>query len=136
MRQQPFDLPDWLKQTRPLDRASRPPMLTALAVLWVVSGGIFLTAGFVGLLGATSRRPFDPLGVGLAIGVGTLLLALGLGAWNGWPWSRWLAVAAHALSAPFVLLQQMNLLTFVSVVWIALVVWYLTRPAVRAYYRR
>ena len=83
-----------------------------------------------------ARRPADPSGVGLALGVGTLFLALGVGAWNGWPWTRWAAVAVHVLGAPFFLLQETSLLTFISVVWIALVVWYLTRPGVGAYYRR
>lgn len=133
---QPFELPDWLKRARPRERARRPRPLTALAVFWVVSGGLLLTGGLVGLLGAGPRRLADPLGVGFTVAAGGLFLALGLGAWNGWPWARWAAVAVHVLSAPLFLFQGTSLLTFVSVLWIALVVWYLTRPALGAHYRR
>jgi len=50
MQQRPFELPDWLKRARPIERARRPRFLTALAVFWTVSGGITLTAGIIGLL--------------------------------------------------------------------------------------
>ncbi len=132
MQQRPFELPDWLKRTRPIEQASRPRLLTALAVFWTVSGCITLTAGIIGLL---VMPAYSATRVTLSLGVGALLLWLGLGAWNGWPWSRWVAVAAHVLSVFYLLFQPFSPLALVSVAWAALVVWYMTRPYVGAYYR-
>ncbi|GEM_PF-4221039 len=135
MQQRPFELPDWLKHAQPIERARRPRFLTALAVFWTVSGGITLTAGIIGLLLTSSYIATSASSSALSLLFGTLFLWLGLGAWNGWPWSRWVAVAAHVLSVPFLLFQPFSPLALVSVAWAALVVWYMTRPYVGAYYR-
>ena len=132
MDQRPFELPDWLKRTRPIERARRPRLLTALAVFWIISGGVTLTAGVTGLLVMPAYSAERSVG---SLALGALFLWLGLGAWNGWPWSRWAAVAAHVLSVPYLLLQPFSPLALVSVAWAALVVWYMTRPYVGAYYR-
>ncbi|MEK7681286.1 MAG: hypothetical protein AAB369_00490 [Chloroflexota bacterium] len=135
VQQRPFELPDWLKRTRPIEQARRPRLLTALAVFWIVSGGVTLTAGLTGLIGAQSYFATSAIKSVLSLIAGALLVELGLGAWNGWPWSRWATVAIHALSVPYLLLQPFSPLAMVSVVWAALVVWYMTRPYVSVYYR-
>ncbi len=135
MQQRPFELPDWLKRTRPIEQASRPRLLTALAVFWIVSGCVTLTVGIIGLLVTSGYIATSATSSALSLLFGALFLWLGLGAWNGWPWSRWAVVAAHVARVPYLLLQPFNLLSLVSVVWVALVVWYMTRPYVGAYYR-
>ncbi|MDO8532638.1 MAG: hypothetical protein Q7T26_10840 [Dehalococcoidia bacterium] len=135
MQQRPFELPDWLKRTRPIEQARRPRLLTALAVFWIVSGSVTLTAGLTGLMGAQSYFTTSAIKSVLSLIAGALFVELGLGAWNGWPWSRWATVAIHALSVPYLLLQPFSPLAMVSVAWAALVVWYMTRPRVGAYYR-
>lgn len=132
MQQRPFELPDWLKRARPIERARRPRFLTALAVFWTVSGGMMLTTGIIGLV---VMPAYSATRIALSLAFGALFLWLGMGAWNGWPWSRWVAVAAHVLSVPYLLFQPFSPLALVSVAWSALIVWYMTRPYVGAYYR-
>lgn len=109
----------------------RPTGIAVLAGLWVIAGLLWMLS----LLAQGG-------GFGLvSLGIAGLLLAIGYGTWTLKPWA-WMAGLAAAILSIFVdvstLIRDSTqlLVAIPSIVISGLIIWYLTRPQVRAAFGR
>ncbi len=140
-------------------KAERPLGIAILAVLDIIGGilglfgGISMAAlstviakmmeemvglpGFEGLFGATIEVMFLVLGV-IAIIMGIIALAVGWGFWKGSEWAWVLGLALYAIGIIFGVLSLAggNVFSLVSIIIGVLLVYYLFRPNVKAWFGR
>lgn len=105
---------------------ARPGLVTALAVLHFLSGGMMLLGGLAGLVTEMgSRQPDRTFGLVLAaifLIFGTLSLVCGIGLWKLRDWGRTLQIVLACIG-----LLALPLGTIIS----ALILYYFTRPHVK-----
>jgi hypothetical protein len=131
-----------------MQRPSRPIGIAILAVLDIVVGVILLLAG-LGLAAAGSSSMLATYGYGSLSGlvtilggffllVGLLAVLVGWGFWTGKGWAWTLAVVLYVLGLLLSLLSLVSgiIPSIVSVLIEGLILWYLWRPNVRAYFRK
>lgn len=109
----------------------RPTGIAVLAVLWVIAGLLWMFS----LL--TQGGGFGLVSLGIA----GLLLAIGYGTWTlkPWAWAVGLAVAILSLFVDVSTLIRDStqlVVAIPSIVISGLIIWYLTRPPVKAAFRR
>ena len=120
--------------------ADRPLLITIIAVLTIIIG-IVLILGGIGAIGLDSVEGIDGsvldiLGYGLLI-VGVFALIVGFGLWKGWTIMWYLGLILYIIVA---ILSIINII-FVSVVEIVtllialILIWYLLRPNVKAFFK-
>jgi uncharacterized membrane protein (DUF2068 family) len=105
----------------------RPLGVTVIAILTVIGGIIFLASGLVLLI----------IGIGiilLALGIAYLVMAYGL--WKGrrWAWTITLIVSAIGIIVGIVSIIFDNLGGIITIIINAVVIYYLYRPNVKAFF--
>ncbi|MEB3788180.1 MAG: DUF2127 domain-containing protein [Desulfurococcales archaeon] len=122
-------------------RPERPLGVTILAVLSGIGGilsilgGLALGAmagagGLAGMEGMEGLGPLMAFGSTMAIIMGLINLVIAYGLWNGKSWAWWLTVVFAALNALMSLVSMM----IVSLVIAAVIIWYMLRPHVKAFF--
>ncbi len=122
-------------------RPERPLGVTILAVLsgiggiLAILGGLALGAmagagGLSGMEGMEGLGPLMAYGSTMAIIMGLINLIIAYGLWNGKSWAWWLTVVFAALNALMSLVSMM----IVSLVIAAVIIWYMLRPHVKAFF--
>lgn len=114
----------------------RPLGITVLAILSLIVAILALSSGFLLVLVGTIMLPISILGLamagfsifGMIFGIMGLFLVYGL--WTGRSWGWWLALIIAILVAIFSLIGW-NLIALIAAI---VVIMYLTRPHVRAYF--
>ena len=105
----------------------RPLGVTIIAILTIIGGILFLFSGLVLLI----------------IGIGIILLALGIayfimayGLWNGrgWAWTITLILSVIGIIIAIVSTAAGNVATIINVIIYAIVIYYLYRPNVKAFF--
>jgi uncharacterized membrane protein (DUF2068 family) len=123
----------------PLSRGSRPTGITILAVLEIL-GGLALLAGGALLIAVGAIA-----GSGLVSGAGGILIILGLlsfvvtyGLWTGKGWAWRIALILSIVGIVFGAVSIAEGLTgsIIGIIINLIVIYYLTRPYVRAYFGR
>ena len=121
---------------------ARPLGITILAILEALVAIVFMIAGFgalavgglmgvVGLGGFASLLSYGTGGVLIAIGVLSLVAAWGL--WSGLRWAWYVSLALAVLSILIGILLLPGSLLWLTIE--AVIVYYLTRPHVKAFFR-
>ena len=105
----------------------RPLGVTIIAILVVIGGILFLFSGIVLLI----------------IGIGILLIALGIayfvmayGLWNGrgWAWTITLILSVIGIIIAIVSIAAGNVAAIINVIIHGIVIYYLYRPNVKAFF--
>jgi uncharacterized membrane protein HdeD (DUF308 family) len=105
----------------------RPLGVTIIAILIIIGGILFLFSGLVLLI----------------IGIGILLIALGIayfvmayGLWNGrgWAWTITLILSVIGIIVAIVSIVPSNGGTIINVIIYGIVIYYLYRPNVKAFF--
>lgn len=126
----------------------RPTGVTILAILdflggiLALLGGVFLVA--VGRTGIMSRLGYGMYegfiaGVGgAALVVGLFAILVGWGLWSGKEWAWVLAIVLYALGLLFSLISLVGqpIRAVIGIVVYVLLLWYLFRPGVKAFFGR
>ncbi|HOT03460.1 MAG TPA: hypothetical protein PK069_04715 [Methanolinea sp.] len=114
--------------------AERPLGVTIVAILWIIGGLITLFGGigFVVLFGEALGSLMEPFGVIYMI-LGILGIILGIGALSAWSWvwTGGIVITIIDLIMGFASFFSTGL---ISIVISALILWYLFRPDVKAYF--
>jgi len=121
---------------------ARPLGITILAILEALVAIVFMIAGFgalavgglmgvVGLGGFASLLSYGVGGVLIVIGVLSLIVAWGL--WSGLRWAWYVSLALAVLSILIGILLLPGSLLWLTIE--AVIVYYLTRPHVKAFFR-
>jgi uncharacterized membrane protein (DUF2068 family) len=105
----------------------RPLGVTIIAILTIIGGIIFLASGLVLLI----------IGIGiilLALGIAFLVMAYGL--WKGkrWAWTITLILSAIGIILALVSIAFGNVGSILSVIIHGVVIYYLYRPNVKAFF--
>jgi uncharacterized membrane protein HdeD (DUF308 family) len=105
----------------------RPLGVTLIAILTAIGGIIFLASGLVLLL----------VGIGiilLALGIAYLVMAYGL--WKGreWAWTITLILSAIGIIVAIVSVAAGNVSAIISIIIQGIVIYYLYRPNVKAFF--
>ncbi len=105
----------------------RPLGVTIIAILTLIGGIIFLASGFVLLI----------IGIGiilLALGIAYLVMAYGLWKGKGWAWTITLILSAIGIIVALVSIAAGNLAAIINVIIHGIVIFYLYRPSVKAFF--
>ena len=105
----------------------RPLGVTVIAILTVIGGIIFLASGLVLLI----------IGIGiilLALGIAYLVMAYGLWKGRGWAWTITLIVSAIGIIVGIASIIFDNLGGIITIIINAVVIYYLYRPNVKAFF--
>jgi uncharacterized membrane protein (DUF2068 family) len=105
----------------------RPLGVTVIAILTVIGGIIFLVSGLVLLI----------IGIGiilLALGIAYLVMAYGLWKGKGWAWTITLILAAIGIIVAVVSIATGNVGGIVSIIINGVIIYYLYRPNVKAFF--
>ncbi len=130
--------PDQLPTVEVQEQPERPLGITILAVLSGVGGILAILGGLAmgalagasGAMGMPALGPFAAFGSAFAILMGIINLAIAYGLWNGRSWAWWLTIIFSALNALSSLVSMMLLSLVIAVV----VIWYMLRPHVKAFF--
>jgi uncharacterized membrane protein HdeD (DUF308 family) len=105
----------------------RPLGVTIIAILTAIGGIIFLLSGLVLLI----------VGIGivlLALGIAYLVMAYGLWRGKGWAWTITLILSVIGIIVGIVSIAAGNVGAIVSVIIQGIVIYYLYRPNVKAFF--
>jgi hypothetical protein len=105
----------------------RPLGVTLIAILTVIGGLIFLGSGLVLLI----------VGIGvilLALGIAYLVMAYGLWKGRGWSWTITLILMVIGIIVAIASIVAGNGASIVSIIIHAVVIYYLYRPNVKAFF--
>ena len=105
----------------------RPLGVTLIAILTVIGGLIFLSSGLVLLI----------VGIGivlLALGIAFLVMAYGLWKGKGWAWTITLILSVIGIIAGIASIAVGNIGAIFSIIIDAVVIYYLYRPNVKAFF--
>jgi uncharacterized membrane protein HdeD (DUF308 family) len=105
----------------------RPLGVTIVAVLTAIGGLIFLGSGLVLLI----------VGIGvilLALGIAYLVMAYGLWNGRGWAWTITLILSVVGIVVAIASIVAGNVSAIISIIIHAVVIYYLYRPNVKAYF--
>ena len=105
----------------------RPLGVTLIAILTIIGGIIFLASGLVLLL----------IGIGiilLALGIAYLVMAYGLWKGKGWAWTITLILSAIGIIVAIVSVAAGNVSAIISIIIQGIVIYYLYRPNVKAFF--
>ena len=105
----------------------RPLGVTIIAILTVIGGLIFLGSGLVLLI----------VGIGvilLALGIAYLVMAYGLWQGRGWSWTITLILMVIGIIVAIASIVAGNGASIVSIIIHAVVIYYLYRPNVKAFF--
>ena len=105
----------------------RPLGVTIVAVLTAIGGLIFLGSGLVLLI----------VGIGvilLALGIAYLVMAYGLWNGRGWAWTITLILSVIGIVVAIASIVAGNVSAIISIIIHAVVIYYLYRPNVKAYF--
>ena len=129
-----------------MQKPPRPTGITILAILGFI-GGILAILGGALFVAVASSGILSTYGVGMFSGFislfGGIIIVIGLfaifvswGMWSGKSWAWYLAVVLYAIGVIFglVLLVAGGLTGIVSLVIDLLLLWYMFRPHVKAYF--
>lgn len=132
-----------------MQKPPRPTGVTILAILDLIGGVLAIIAG--GTLAAVGGSGIlGTLGYGSLLGglvavlggailvFGFLAVTVGYGLWSGKSWAWMVAIALYAIGALFSLgsLALGSYSSIISLAIYALVIWYLMKPHVKAYFGR
>lgn len=111
-------------QAIPPDRIKRPVGVLILGILQILGS---LGTLFIGFAAGTAAYLFFPAGFGtLLIAFGALPLIFAILFLTGWNVARILMIIGAIL----------DIITVVGIIWGIILLWYLTRPRVRAYFKQ
>jgi uncharacterized membrane protein HdeD (DUF308 family) len=105
----------------------RPLGVTIIAILTVIGGLIFLGSGLVLLI----------VGIGvilLALGIAYLVMAYGLWKGRGWSWTITLILMVIGIIVAIASIVAGNGASIVSIIIHAVIIYYLYRPNVKAFF--
>ena len=105
----------------------RPLGVTIVAILTAIGGLIFLGSGLVLLI----------VGIGvilLALGIAYLVMAYGLWNGRGWAWTITLILSVIGIVVAIASIVAGNVSAIISIIIHAVVIYYLYRPNVKAYF--
>jgi hypothetical protein len=105
----------------------RPLGVTIIAILTIIGGLIFLASGLVLFI----------IGIGiilLALGIAYLVMAYGLWKGKGWAWTITLILSAIGIVVALISIAAGNIGAIVSIVIHGVVIYYLYRPNVKAFF--
>jgi uncharacterized membrane protein HdeD (DUF308 family) len=105
----------------------RPLGVTIIAILTIIGGLIFLASGLVLLI----------IGIGiilLALGIAYLVMAYGLWKGRGWAWTITLILSAIGIVVALISIAAGNIGAIFSIVIHGVVIYYLYRPNVKAFF--
>ena len=105
----------------------RPLGVTIVAILTAIGGLIFLGSGLVLLI----------VGIGvilLALGIAYLVMAYGLWNGRGWAWTITLILSAIGIVVAIASIVAGNVSAIISIIIHAVVIYYLYRPNVKAFF--
>jgi uncharacterized membrane protein HdeD (DUF308 family) len=105
----------------------RPLGVTITAILTIIGGLIFLASGLVLLI----------VGIGiilLALGIAYLVMAYGLWKGKGWAWTITLILSAIGIVVALISIAAGNIGAILSIVIHGVVIYYLYRPNVKAFF--
>jgi uncharacterized membrane protein HdeD (DUF308 family) len=105
----------------------RPLGVTIVAILTAIGGLIFLGSGLVLLI----------VGIGvilLALGIAYLVMAYGLWKGRGWAWTITLILSVIGIIVAIASLVAGNVSAIISIIIHAVVIYYLYRPNVKAFF--
>ncbi|HKG72393.1 MAG TPA: hypothetical protein VKA87_10860 [Nitrososphaeraceae archaeon] len=105
----------------------RPLGVTIVAILTAIGGLIFLGSGLVLLI----------VGIGvilLALGIAYLVMAYGLWNGRGWAWTITLILSVIGIVVAIASIVTGNLSAIISIIIHAVVIYYLYRPNVKAFF--
>jgi uncharacterized membrane protein HdeD (DUF308 family) len=105
----------------------RPLGVALIAILTIIGGIIFLASGLVLLI----------IGIGiilLALGIAYLIMAYGLWKGRGWAWTITLILSAIGIIVAIVSIAAGNVGAIVTMIIHGVVIYYLYRPNVKAFF--
>ena len=105
----------------------RPLGVTIIAILTIIGGLIFLASGLVLLI----------IGIGiilLTLGIAYLVMAYGLWKGKGWAWTITLILSAIGIVVALLSIAAGNIGAIFSIVIHGVVIYYLYRPNVKAFF--
>jgi uncharacterized membrane protein HdeD (DUF308 family) len=105
----------------------RPLGVTLIAILTLIGGIIFLASGIVLLI----------VGIGIvliALGIAYLVMAYGLWSGKGWAWTITLILSVIGIIVAIVSIAAGNVGAILSIIIHAVVIYYLYRPNVKAFF--
>jgi uncharacterized membrane protein HdeD (DUF308 family) len=105
----------------------RPLGVTIIAILTLIGGIIFLASGLVLVI----------IGIGiilLALGIAYLVMAYGLWKGKGWAWTITLILSAIGIIVALVSIAAGNVTATINVIIHGVVIYYLYRPNVKAFF--
>jgi uncharacterized membrane protein (DUF2068 family) len=105
----------------------RPLGVTVIAILTVIGGIIFLVSGLFLLI----------IGIGiilLALGIAYLVMAYGLWKGKGWAWTITLILSAIGIIVAVVSIATGNVGGIISIIINGVIIYYLYRPNVKAFF--
>lgn len=120
--------------------SARPTGVTVLSILFALESLLFIIGG-IGAMGLGAF--FGPIGAGLGIIVGGILVLMGLigllvtwGLWTGRGWARIIAIVLSILGLLTTVLGAIALetLSIIGLLINIVILWYLVQPQVKAYY--
>lgn len=105
----------------------RPLGVTLIAILTAIGGIIFLASGLVLLI----------VGIGiilLALGIAYLIMAYGLWKGRGWAWTITLILSVIGIIVAIATIVAGNVSAVINIIIHAVVIYYLYRPNVKAFF--
>jgi uncharacterized membrane protein HdeD (DUF308 family) len=105
----------------------RPLGVTIIAILTIIGGIIFLASGLVLLI----------VGIGivlLALGIAYLVMAYGLWKGKGWAWTITLILSVIGIILGIVSIAAGNIGAIIGIIINGVVIYYLYRPNVKAFF--
>ena len=118
---------DQIRITYMESQKHRPLGVTIVAILTIIGGLIFLVSGLVLLI----------IGIGfilLALGIAYLVMAYGLWKGKGWAWTITLILSVIGIIIAIVSIAAGNVAAIINVIIHGIVIYYLYRPNVKAFF--
>jgi uncharacterized membrane protein HdeD (DUF308 family) len=118
---------DQIRTTYMESQKHRPLGVTIVAILTIIGGLIFLVSGLVLLI----------IGIGfilLALGIAYLVMAYGLWKGKGWAWTITLILSVIGIIIAIVSIAAGNVAAIINVIIHGIVIYYLYRPNVKAFF--
>lgn len=124
-------------------KTNRPTGIAVLAILYILGGiatiilglaaGTILTA----FLGASILGGLASVFAAFFVILGLICLVVGYGLWKGMKWAWWLTVILSALGILFGLISLLGspISGVISIIVDAIIIYYMTRKATKAYFR-
>lgn len=117
----------------------RPLGVTIIAILTAIGGIVFLAGGIAGLIAAPFTSDFGVVSIGIGIislGLGVAYLVMAYGLWNGkrWAWTITLILSVIGIILAIATIAAGNVGAIVSIIIHAVVIYYLYRPKVKAFF--